>query len=102
MSKNKSSLVKSETIYSPQAFVEAVTGYCYCFKQEDTIKEIEQMLERHCSQPLWNYPITEIEHIVENGLSVVLVDVTGMYGGSEMVQMYRWFEVPEDFEEEDV
>ena len=101
MNEFKNTCVKSTTIYSPQAFVEAVTGLCFCFDHEDTIKEIEDMLERYCHQTLWNYPLTEIDHIVESRLSVVLVDVSGMYGGSEMVPMYRWFEVPDNFGEEE-
>lgn len=96
----KGKYVKSSTIYSPQAFVEAVTGHCFCFKHEDTVREIEEVLKRFCSQTLWNYPLTEIDHIVENDLKVVLVDVSGFYGDMEMVQKFRWFEVPDDFEED--
>jgi hypothetical protein len=50
---------------------------------------------------LWDYPLTEIDHIVENNLNVVLVDCS-YYEGDNYINEYRWFEVPEDFEEEDV
>lgn len=37
---------------------------------------------------LWNYPLNEIEHIIENELKVCLVRFENMYGGYE----YRWCE----------
>ena len=43
---------------------------------------------------LWDYPITEIEHIVENKIPVVLVRFPHIYGGYE----YRFCEVPEQGE----
>ena len=97
-------MVKSKQIYSPQNFVDALTGYCYIFQCDDTIKEIHDLLKKHkvetrCN-PLWDYPLNEIEHIVENKIPVVLVDVSGFNEKVEWVQEYRWFEVPEDFQEE--
>lgn len=92
-------MVQSERIYSPQEYVEAVTGHCFYFPQEDTVQEIQDKLDRYCVDSLWNYPMAEIDHIVENNLRVVLVDVSGFYGGKEIVPQHRWFEVPEDFKE---
>ena len=93
-------MVKSNKIYTPQSYVYAVTGLCFCFSQDDTVAEIQDKLDRYCFDTLWNYPLTEIDHIVENKLNVVLVDVSGFAGGNEWVTEYRWFEVPEDFTEE--
>lgn len=49
---------------------------------------------------LWDYPLTEIDHIVENELNVVLVDCSH-YEGDVYVNEYRWFEVSEGFSEDD-
>jgi hypothetical protein len=49
----------------------------------------------------WSYPLSEIDHIVENNLCVVLVDVSGFSKEGKWEQEYRWFEVPENFEEEE-
>jgi len=92
-------MIKSKQTYSPQNFVDAVTGYCYIFRQEDTVKEIHNLLKRH-GFPLRDYPINKIENIVENNIPVVLVDVSG-FKGDKWVQEYRWFEVPDDFLDED-
>lgn len=93
--------VKSEKIYTPQQYICAVTGLCFYFPEEDTIAEIQDKLDRYCFDNLGNYPLTEIDHIVENQLNVVLVDVSGFYGGSEIKPQYRWYEVPDDFKEEE-
>ena len=94
-------MVKSEQIYSPQNYLEAVTGSCYIIKGANDIETIEVILEDYDLE-LWNYPLSEIDHIVENNLNVVLVDCMVWHkDGNEYAHEYRWFEVPEDFEEEE-
>ena len=93
-------MVKSEQIYSPQTFVEAVTGLYYVSRGDDDIGFIEDRLELNGFN-LWNYPLSEIDHIVENNLNVVLVDcMVWSEETEEFEHEYRWFEVPEDFKEE--
>ena len=60
------------------------------------------MLERNgYGDELWNYPLSEIDHIVANELNVVLVDcVVANPVTDELENVYRWFEVPADFTEE--
>lgn len=103
-------MVKSEKIYSPQQYLEAVTGNYYVAREDDDIKFIEDRLNYFARQntspfewkvELWNYPLSEIDHIVENKLDVVLVDcMVWNEVTKEFEHEYRWFEVPEDFEEE--
>lgn len=93
-------MIKSEEIYSPQRYLEAVTGKCYITREDDDIKLIEDVLDLN-GYGFWNYSLSEIDHIVENKLDVVLVEcmVWNEYL-KEFKHEYRWFEVPEDFEEE--
>lgn len=97
-------MVKSKKIYSPQNFVDALTGKCYIFDCDNTAKEIHDLLRQNKvetkKKPLLDFQLDEIGNIVERGRNVVLVDVSG-FKGDEWVQEYRWFEVPEDFEEEE-
>lgn len=93
-------MVKSERIYSPQQYLEAVTSNCYLIRGENDIKLIQDVIgiER---LTLWDYPMSEIDHIVENNLNVVLVDCMVVNEETDQFEhQYRWFEVPEDFEEE--
>lgn len=96
-------MVKSKQIYSPQNFVGAVTGKYYIHHCEDTVGEIHHLLKMNGIEteenPLWDYPLDEIEHIVENGINVVLVDVSGFNEDDAWITEFRWFEVPEWFEE---
>ena len=106
-------MVKSNKLYSPQQYLEAVTGKCYIVDGDDDVlfidrkiqEFIEQMeLENPCDWQgitFLNYPLVEIDHIVEVEVDVVLVDCMVWNDGTkEFEHEYRWFEVPEDFEEE--
>ena len=97
-------MVKSKQVYSPQKFVDAVTGHCYYMMQDDTVTEIHNLLRKHGIEtdyhPLRDYPLDEITHIVENNIPVVLVDVSGFNANEDWVTEYRWFEVPAGFCEE--
>lgn len=95
-------MVKSEQIYSPQNYLEAVTGLCYVIRGENDIEFIQNVLVANgYANELWDYPLSEIDHIVENELNVVLVDCMVVNPETDQFEhVYRWFEVPEDFEEE--
>ena len=88
--------VKSEKIYSPQEYLELITGKCYAVRGDNDVETIEKILEKlgYC---LWSYAFTEIEHIVEEKLNVVLVDCM-VYNEKEkdFEHVYRWFEVPNE------
>ena len=94
-------MVKSERIYSPQQYLEVITDKCYIIRGEDDVAFIHGALA-HDGFDLWDYPMSEIEHIVENKLDVVLVDCMVVNEETDQFEhQYRWFEVPEDFEEEE-
>lgn len=93
-------MVKSEQIYSPENYVCAVTGTYYFFYHKIHPADEIQNLLRMNDYDLWDYPLVEIDHIVENGLDVILVDCSH-YDGGNFIREYRWFEVPEDFKEEE-
>ena len=93
-------MVKSKKVFSPQEFVELMTGKTVCFSKDDTVAEIEAVLNSSIVEELWNYPLDEIAHIVEDDLNVVLVDVSGHNKDGEWVNEWRWFEVTEDFSED--
>lgn len=93
-------MVKSEKIYSPQQYLEAITDRCYVIRGENDIEFIQGVLYEDGSE-LWDYPMSEIAHIVENDLNVVLVDCMVVNPETDQFEhQYRWFEVPENFEEE--
>ena len=95
---NKNNCVKSNQIYSPENYISEITGLYYFLKHNThPINEIQDILSEQ-GYELWDYSLTEIDHIVENNLNVVLVDCSH-FEGDVYVTEYRWFEVPEDFKE---
>ena len=96
-------MVKSNKIYSPQSYLDAVTGKYHVISGENDIEFIQEILEENgYTDELWDYPLSEIDHIVANGLNVVLVDCMVVNSRTdEFEHVYRWFEVPEDFKEEE-
>lgn len=97
---NTNNCVKSNQIYSPENYISAITGLYYFLKHNThPINEIQDILSEH-GYELWDYPLTEINHIVENNLNVVLVNCS-YYEGDKYIDEYRWFEVPEDFKEDE-
>ena len=94
-------MVKSEKIYSPQRYLELITGKCYMVDGENDVEFIETIIEKECDS-MWSYPLSEIDHIVEEGLDVVLVDCMIINEETDNFEhVYRWFEVPSDFEDEE-
>ena len=100
--------VLSKEIYSPQNFIETLTGKCYFFDTEKSVLEqIYSLLFLNGCINLQDCSLTEINHIVENNLDVVLVDVSDFDDMKDMwVKEYRWFEVPAscryNFENKDI
>lgn len=95
-------MVKSEKIFSPQEYVEIMTGQMVRFSKDNIIgiiEEIESVLKLNMDEDLWDYALSEIDHIVENQIDVVLVDVSGFNEKGEFVKEFRWFEVFDDFNE---
>lgn len=71
--------------YNSSDYLEIITG-------EKSIKDVSLAELEEMELGLWNYPLTEIDHIIENDLKVVLVRFPEMYGGYE----YRFCEVQEN------
>ena len=93
-------MVKSEKLYTPQTYLELVTGEYFIVKGDNDIDTIENILKDFkLDDDLWNYPLSEIDHIVENDLDVVLVECM-VYNNNtkEYEHIYRWFEIPEEIE----
>lgn len=57
-------------IYSLKKYANKV-GYPH-YRKETTLKEIQDYFEEFDS--LWDYPLIELEHILENSINVVIVN----------------------------
>ena len=96
--------LRAEMCLSPYDLCEKLTGTRpESFPEGMTADDVHKYLAQHGAEsedcPLWDYPITEVEHVIENGIPVVLV-LLSHYEGIDCVQELRWFEVPADYKEE--
>lgn len=89
-------MVKSNVIYSPQTFIEALTDKCYFFNGENITGEIRKILKKHNIKSR-DYRFEKINKIVADNANVVLVDVSGFDESLSYHTEFRWFEVPKWF-----
>jgi hypothetical protein len=90
-------IVVSEKLYTPQQFVEVVTGHCCIFNGDDDVGRISAILEENGYGYLWDYTMSDIDHIVEQGHQVVLVDcMVWSEGKGQYEHEYRWWQVPDN------
>lgn len=102
--------VKSEKIFTPMEYLEYITrgellkratlskvltsNYLPAKYDDkyDTLKTLMNCIK--CE--FWDYPLSEIDHIIENKINVVLVkcSIPNSKNG-ELEESVRWFEVPE-------
>lgn len=91
--------VLSNGIYSPQNFIEVLTDKYYIINESPLEKIhgilVKEGLEDDTYNTIWDYSLDEINEIVENDISVVLVDVSHFNEDGEWVTECRWFEIPE-------
>ena len=84
-------------------FLEIITGEYYILRDDDDFVTAHNVLQRKGIEddenPLWDYPLDEIDHVVENDLRVVLVEGMTTDEDDKLVNTYRWFEVPNGYEE---
>lgn len=85
-------MVKSEKVYSIQNFCDKFLNFCPIIEGERN--ELRDLLNENGFYNLWDYPLSEIDHIVKNELNVVLVDCTYINENCELVQDLRWVEIP--------
>ena len=88
-------MVKSNQIFSVQEYCDKVLGFCPIVNGEQD--ELRKILDKEGHSDLWDYPLEEIDHIVENNLNVVLVDCSYVDEKCQTVHEYRWFEVPDNY-----
>ena len=92
-------MIKSEQVLSPQNYIMAITGDCLIINGDNDVEFIRKALKRK-KLKLKDYAFAEIERIVSEKITVVLVDCMVCDDKTdELKHVYQWFEVPEDFEE---
>ena len=87
-------MVKSNTVYSLSQFCNRFLEIKTCIERGHTT--IRDVLDQNGFENLWDYPISEIDHLVEHDLDVVLVDASYVDESGRWIKDVRWVEVPCD------
>lgn len=91
-------LIYSDKLYSTQEYCDKFFGVCLALKKcED---ELRNFLDDNGCFDLWDYPLSEVDEILEHETSVVLVDTSYINDKSETIQELRWFEIPTETKRE--
>lgn len=96
--------IRSDKMYNFQSYLELVTGKVYTRGGRlNDYDIIEQALkEEGLQDELWNYPLTEINHIIESEYDVVLVEINVWNKDTDNLETdYRFYQVPTDMEDEE-
>lgn len=85
-------MILSDKVYTPQDYLKAVLNKNFELNSNNEVEEIEVITES-ADENLWSYPLTEIEHILEENMNVVLVKCKVLNKETGVVEdVYRWFE----------
>ena len=89
--------VVANQIYSPQNYLEIVTGKCFFFHLSESIEvQVNRIL---CDEDLGSvrsYALSDLSSLVEDGTNVVLVDMSDFNDATSAWESnLMWYEIPE-------
>lgn len=99
-------VIMYDKILSAQTYLEMMTGNYYCLNTDNQVEQVENILEEQFGQGAYrSFALDNITEVMKNDHKVVLVKIVNIVmEGDEAEQdnIYRWFEVPDDWTKEDV
>ena len=89
----ESKKASEKKILSPTEYLKMMIGKDIKIEGIHPVEEIEDILDEHFGVgSYWSYPVEEKDYCEQEGLSVVLVDVS-YYDGFNFIKSLRYFEV---------
>ena len=99
-------VIMYDKILSAQTYLEMMTGNYYCLNADNQVEQVENILEEQFGQgAYWSFALDNITEVIKNDHKVVLVKIVNIVmEGDEAEQdnIYRWFEVPDDWTKADI
>ena len=99
-------VIMYDKILSAQTYLEMMTGNYYCLNADNQVEQVENILEEQFGQGAYrSFALDNITEVIKNDHKVILVEIVNIVmEGDEAEQdnIYRWFEVPDDWTKEDV
>lgn len=85
-------MVVNNKMYTAESYCKEFLGLDH--KNSGKENDLRDILDNEGQEDLWDYPLDEIDVIFINEADVVLVDTSYVNDNMELVEEYRWFEVP--------
>ena len=99
-------VIMYDKILSAQTYLELITGNYYSLNADNQVEQVENILYEQFGQgAYWSFALDNISEVMENDHKVVLVEIVNIImEGDEAEQdnIYRWFEVPDDWTKADI
>jgi hypothetical protein len=99
-------VIMYDKILSAQTYLELITGNYYSLNADNQVEQVENILYEQIGQGAYrNFALDNITEVMKNDHKVVLVEIVNIImEGDEAEQdnIYRWFEVPDDWTKENV
>ena len=90
-------VIVNGSVYSPQKFLEAVTGKTYFLSYDKPLlPQIENILIAH-RKPHSSYPLVDAQKALNKKGNIVLVSCCDISENHQFQEDYRWFRVSRDF-----
>lgn len=85
-------MVKSKELYSPQTYIELITGACHIIDGDDDLASIKSVLKQY-GRTAKSYELDEIRKVLQDNADVVLVDCMKWDNSeNEYKHHYYWLE----------
>ena len=96
-------VIMYDKVLSARTYLEMMTGDYYCLRAENQLEEVENILDEQFGEgSYWSFALDNISEVMENDHKVVLVHIVNINDACEQEDIYRWFEVPDDWTKETV
>ena len=99
-------VIMYDKILSAQTYLELITGNYYSLNADNQVEQVENILYEQFGQGVYrSFALDNISEVMENDHKVVLVEIVNIImEGDEPEQdnIYRWFEVPDDWTKADI
>ena len=96
-------VIMYDKVLKPQNYLEMMTGTYYCLNADNQLEQVENILDdRFGEGAYWSFALDNISEVMENDHKVVLVHIVNINDDCEQEDIYRWFEVPDDWTKETV
>ena len=92
--------IVSNTILSPQNFLELMTKECFIIHTSKPVKQQNEDILDEYEIPSISYDLADVHLALSAGVPIVLVDCCDTDENLQPIKSYRWFQIPKAINKE--